>query len=207
MKLYTFDPAPNPRRLQLFLDYKGIKLETQQVDVAAKEQLSDAYREINPACTVPALATDEGVVLSDVIAIVSYLESLHPEKPLLGTTALEKAQVLAWNLRLATGLGMAVAEVFRNTSKGMVNRAQPGPLDVAQIPALIERGNKRLDYTLPWLDAELVGRDWIAGDTFSFADIEGLVFVDFMGWIKREIPVECGNLKAWYARTRQTLEL
>ena len=137
--------------------------------------------------------------------MVVYLEDKYPEKPLLGTTAIERAQVMAWNLRLMQGLGTAVAEVFRNSVKGFVGRAQPGPLDVEQIPELVERGNKRLDHTLPWLDSELADRDWIAGDTFSFADIEMLVFIDFMGWIKRQIPADCSHLQDWYGRARTEL--
>ena len=60
MKLYTYDPAPNPRRLGLFLKYKGIELDTEQVDLGALEQLGEAYGEINPLRTVPALKLDSG---------------------------------------------------------------------------------------------------------------------------------------------------
>ena len=62
MKLYTFDPAPNPRRLTLFMQYKGIEIETQQIDMMAGEQLGDDFRKINPECTVPALVLDDGTV-------------------------------------------------------------------------------------------------------------------------------------------------
>lgn len=205
MKLYTYDPAPNPKRLQAFIDYKGIEIETQQIDLGSQEQLGDAYRAINPACTVPFLVTDEGVGFSDVIAMVVYLEDKYPEKPLLGTTAIERAQVMAWNLRLMTTLGMPIADVFRNSNPHFAGRAQPGPLDVEQLPELAERGQKRLDHTLPSIDAHLANSPWLAGELFSFADIELVVFLDFMGWIKRGIPDDCANLKAWEARARAEL--
>ena len=95
MKLYTYDPAPNPRRLALFMQYKGIEIETVQVDMMKAEQLAEEYRQINPQCTVPALQLDDGNVLCEVIGICMYLEGLYPDKPLLGSTALEKAQVIS----------------------------------------------------------------------------------------------------------------
>ena len=127
MKLYTYDPAPNPRRLALFLKHKGLDIESQQVDLMTGEQLGEAYRAINPHCTVPALVLDDGTVLTEVIGIVTYLEALHPEKPLLGTTPLEKALVSSWDHHLFVGLMSAVASILRNASKGFQNRALPGP--------------------------------------------------------------------------------
>ena len=86
MKLYTFDAAPNPARLKLFMDFKQIELDTIQIDLGAYEQLSDAYQAIVPEATVPALVLDDGTVLSAVIAIVHYLDERFPDKPLLGRT-------------------------------------------------------------------------------------------------------------------------
>jgi glutathione S-transferase len=60
--LYDFARAPSPRRARILLAEKGIAHETRVVDLAAQEQLSDAYRAINPACTVPALVLDDGTV-------------------------------------------------------------------------------------------------------------------------------------------------
>ncbi len=207
MKLYTYDPAPNPRRLALFMQYKGIALDSQQIDLGAAEQLTDQYRQINPECTVPALQLDDGTVLTEVIGICTYLEALYPEKPLLGTTALEKAQVISWDHRLFATMTSSVAGMLRNRSKAFANRALPGPLDVPQIPELAERGKLQLDYTLPRLDAELAGRPWLAGENFTFADIDLLVAVDFMGWVKQSVPEDCAHLRAWCVRARAELGL
>ena len=84
MHLYTFDPAPNPARLKMFMDYKGITLETTQINLGAEEQLGADYRAVVPEATVPALVLSDGAVLSAVIAIAHYLEALYPERPLLG---------------------------------------------------------------------------------------------------------------------------
>lgn len=202
MKLYTYDPAPNPRRLNLFLKHKGIEIESQQVDLMTAEQLGGAYRAINPHCTVPALVLDDGTVLTEVIGIVTYLEALHPEKPLLGTTPLEKALVSSWDHHLFVGLMSAVASMLRNASKGFQNRALPGPLDLPQVPALAERGLLQLQHLLPELDAHLAGHAWLAGDTPTFADIDLLVGLDFIRWVKQSIPEECGNLRAYQERVK-----
>jgi glutathione S-transferase len=205
MKLYTYDPAPNPRRLALFMRYKGIQIETVQVDMMKAEQLSEEYRKINPQCTVPALQLDDGTVLSEVIGICLYLEGLYPDKPLLGTTPLEKAQVISWDHNVFLSMMMAVASMLRNRGDSFRNRALPGPLDVPQIPELVERGRLQLEYAMPQMDARLADNPWVAGQHFSLADIDLLVCVDFMAWVKQSIPEDCTNLKAWYARARAEL--
>ncbi|MEZ5573484.1 MAG: glutathione S-transferase family protein [Halioglobus sp.] len=203
MKLYTYDPAPNPRRLALYLHCKGIELDTQQVDMMAAEQLTDAYRQINPAATVPALVLDDGTTLSEVIGIFTYLEALHPEKPLMGSTAVERALIASWCHKLFTGLMLAIASVLRNRGKSFVNRALPGPLDTPQIPELVERGLLQIRHILPELDKHLASSTWLAGEHFSVADIDLLVAIDFLAWIRETVPEECRHLKAWYQRAAE----
>ena len=200
MKLYTFDPAPNPRRLTLYLKLKGIVLDTQQVDMAVAEQLTDAYRAVNPACTVPALMLDDGTVLTEVIGIYTYLEQRYPATPLMGSTAVERAQVISWCHRLFHGLMMAIASALRNRGKSFINRALPGPLDTPQIPELVERGLLQVRHFLPELDAHLATSTWVVGDNFTVADIDLLVTIEFLAWIKEAVPETCPHLKAWYAR-------
>lgn len=198
MKLYTYPPAPNPRRLHIFLAEKGISIATEQVDLMKREQMSEPFRTINPLCTVPALVTDEGVTLSQVNAICDYLECLHPERPLLGRDALEKALVREWSHRVFMEGLMAIAEVFRNGNPAFANRSLPGPLDCAQIPALVERGNQRLDAFFNNLDAHLQGREFMVGDAFSMADIDAFVTCGFAGWIRKSIPADCAHLQRWH---------
>jgi len=205
MKLYTYDPAPNPRRLTLFLKLKGIELETQQVDLMAAEQLAQDYRQINPTCTVPALQLDDGTVLTEVIGMYTYLEELYPASPLMGSTALERAIVISWCHRVFNGLTMAIASVLRNRGKSFHNRALPGPLDLPQIPELVERGQLLVRHLLPGLDVHLRDSTWLAGDNFSAADIDLLVAIDFLGWIKEPVPEDCAHLKAWHQRAAARL--
>lgn len=202
MRVHTYPPAPNPQRLALFMKVKGIELETVEVDMANQEQLGDSYRALNPDATVPCLELDDGTVLSQVIGMVTYLEAIYPDKPLMGTTPLEKAQVISWVHKLGNTLFGGIASVFRNRSKGFVNRGLPGPLDLPQIPELAERGMLQVGAALPMLDEHLAGTKWMAGDNFTFADIDLLVAIGFMGWIKYEIPAECTHLLDWLERAR-----
>jgi glutathione S-transferase len=179
------------------MQHKGIEIETQQIDMMAAEQLGDDYRNINPDCTVPALVLDDGTVLTEVIGICAYLEELHPEKPLLGTTALEKALVISWDHKLFLGVMMSIASMLRNRGDGFRDRALPGALDIPQIPELAERGALQLQDVIPKLDAHLANNAWVAGENFSFADIDLLVATDFMAWVKQSIPEDCTHLKAW----------
>ena len=205
MKLYTFDPAPNPRRLTLFMQYKGIEIETQQIDMMTAEQLGDDYRKINPDCTVPTLVLDDGTILTEVVGICTYLEATHGDKPLMGSTPLEQAQVISWDHKLFLTLMMPVAGMLRNRGEGFQDRALPGPLNIPQIPELIDRGALQLQYILPKLDAHLADHKWLAGDNFTFADIDLLVGLDFIGWVKQSVPDECSHLKAWQERAAAEL--
>jgi len=200
MKIYTFDGAPNAQRLAMFMKYKGLEIDTQQIDMMSAEQLSDEYRAINPDSTIPALVLDDGTVLSQVIGQCIYLEELHPDKPLFGSSALEKAQVISWCHKLFNGLFIGVASILRNRSKAFENRALPGPLDLPQIPELVERGQAQIHYFLPELDKHLAENTWMAGDNFSMADIDLLVAIGFLAWVKEEVPDSCTHLKAWQER-------
>jgi glutathione S-transferase len=86
MKFYDCATAPSPRRVRIFLAEKGIRIETVQIDLRNGEQFTPAFRAINPDCTVPALALADGTVIPDAIAICTYLEELHPEPVLIGST-------------------------------------------------------------------------------------------------------------------------
>lgn len=202
MKIYTYEGAPNPRRLALFMQYKGIEIDSEQVDMANGEQLSDEFLQINPDGTLPALVLDDGTVLSQVIGQCTYLEELYPEKPLLGSTALEKAQVISWCHKLSGGLSTAIAHVLRNRSKAFENRALPGPQDLPQIPELVDRGLLQIRYMLPQLNAHLATNTWLAGDNFSLADIDLLTTIGFLGWIKEPIPEDCSHLLQWLQRAK-----
>ena len=201
LTLYDCATAPSPRRARILLAEKGVAHETVAVDLRSGEQLSDAFRQVNPQCTVPALRTDDGQVLTDNAAITVWLEARFPQPPLLGVTPAEKAEVASWNWRIEFEGLMAIAEAMRNTAPAMAKRALPGPVDYAQIPELGQRGLARLQQFFIVLDQRLSGREFIATDRFSIADISAVVAVDFA----RVVKVKPGELHPHLQRWRAAL--
>lgn len=205
MKLYTFEIAPNPRRVALLLKHKGIELETQAIDLGKGEHFADSYKAINPDCTVPALVLDDGTVLKEVVAICLYLDSLYPEKTLFGRSDLERAQVVGWmHANFLEGF-MAVAEILRNQSDRFKNRALPGAVDLPQIPELVERGRMRLKAYFDKVDRHLADRRYVVADALTQADIDTYITCEFAGWVKESIPAACQNLQAWHDRIKGEL--
>ena len=201
--LYDCATAPSPRRARIFLAEKGIAHETVQVDLRNSEQLSSAYQTINPQCTVPALRTEEGAMLADNAAIMAYLEARYPEPPLLGTTPNEKAQIASWNWRVEFEGLLAVAEALRNSAPAMANRALPGQVDYPQIPELAQRGLARVQQFFAMLNERLAGRNFIATDCFTVADITAVVAVDFARIVKIKPAEQHPHLLRWRAAMAQ----
>ena len=198
MILYDYHAAPSPRRVRIFLAEKGIDVETKQIDLAAKEQLGDEFRKINPRCTVPALALEDGVVLCDSMAIIRYFEELRPEPPMLGRDPLERALVAEWTARCEQEGFMAVAEALRNKARGFTDAALTGPRSYAQVPELAERGRERTRDFLTTLDERLGQSAFLAGDSFTAADITAFICVEFAAWVKVFPGEELTHLLAWY---------
>jgi glutathione S-transferase len=182
----------------MFAAEKGIELDTVQIDLRSGEHFGEAFRAINPDCVVPALVLDDGTTISEVLAICDYLESLHPEPALFGRTPEERAIVLMWYTKIEQQGLLGVMDGFRNFSKGFKDRALPGPDNYAQIPELAERGRQRIERFLPKLNARLAGREFVAGDAFSIADITAFITVEFAGAVKVSIPDDAAELTRWY---------
>lgn len=195
--LYDCATAPSPRRARILLAEKRVPHETVQVDLRSGEQLGEAFRRINPQCTVPALVTDEGPVLTDNAAIAAYLEARFPEPPLLGRTALDKAEIAGWQWRVEFEGLAAIAEAFRNSSPAMAGRALTGPVDYAQIPELAQRGLARVQRFFTTLNDHLASREFIAAGQFSIVDITAVVAVDFARVVKIRPGDEHPHLRRW----------
>jgi len=193
MKLYDGGRAPNPRRVKVFLAEKGLTVPMEQVDLGGLAHKSPEYTAINPVQQVPALQLDDGMIISESIAICRYFEALHPEPPLFGQGAKDIAVVEMWERRIEQHLLARVAHVFRNTHPAMKE------MEVPQVPAWAEANKPRVMEFLELLDRELKDRRFVAGDRYTVADITGLVSVDFMKPARLAVPDTLANLKRWYA--------
>ena len=199
MKLYQANTSPNSRRVRIYLAEKGISMPIVPVDLAAKEQFSNAYAEINPRRVVPTLVLEDGTAIGEVPAILRYLEEIHPTPPLLGNTAKTKALVTMWERRVEQEGFFSVMEAVRNAVPALKNRAIAGPHDYEQIPALVERSRARVGNFYADFDARLADVPFIAGDEFSVADITAVVTVDFAARAAGlAMPEEHAALRRWY---------
>jgi glutathione S-transferase len=192
MKLYDGGRAPNPRRVRIFLAEKGIDIPTEQVDLGALAQRSQAYTAINPMQRVPALVLDDGTVIAESIAICRYFEALHPEPPLFGRGALDCALVEMWNRRAELHLLSPVASVFQHQHPAMKQMVTP------QVPDWGEANKPRVVAFLQFLDGELKARPYVAGANYTVADITAMIAVDFMRVSKLAVPEDLGNVRRWH---------
>jgi len=192
VKLIDQAQAPNPRRVRIFLAEKGITVPTEQVNLIKLEHRSPELTALNPLQQVPILILDDGTAISESVAICRYFEEQQPEPPLFGRTPMERVLVEMWQRRMELALSFSVAQCFRHSHPAMAELEKP------QIKEWAEVNRSRVLTLLSWLDEELAGRRYIAGDVYTIADITALVAVDFMKPARIERPSELKNLARWY---------
>ena len=199
LKLYQSSASPNSRRVRIFLAEKGVCVTQIPVDLGAKEQFSAAYAAINPRQVVPTLLLADGTAIGEVPAIMRYLDEAYPERPLLGATAQEKAIIQMWERRMELEGFAAVMETVRNKAVSLKDRAIAGPHDYEQIPALVDRGRRRIADFYADLEARLRESRFVAHDQFSAADITAMVTIDFATKaLELPIPAENKATHLWY---------
>jgi glutathione S-transferase len=199
LKLYQSAGSPNSRRVRLYLAEKGVCMPMVPVDLGSREQFSDAYAAINPRRVVPTLMLGDGTSIGEVPAIWRYLEELYPETPLLGATAKDKALVAMWERRMELEGFAPTMEAVRNAAPGLAGRAIAGPHGYDQIPALVERGRRRVADFHDDLDALLQDRPYVAGEAYSVADITARVTIDFAAKaLSMPVSDKTRALSRWY---------
>jgi len=194
MKLYNEDnPAPNPRRVRIFLAEKGITMPFVHVPMRQGAHKSAEFMVKNSLGQVPVLELDDGSTLSESIAICRYLEELHPAPSLFGHDAWQRAQVEMWMRRIEFALMSRIGAVWVNTHKYTAHLG-------TQYKDYGEASRVRSVKALNWLNDELNEREFLATDHFSMADIVALTTIDFANFIGIETPAELTNLHGWHAR-------
>ena len=197
MKLYGAPkPAPNPRRVRMFLAEKGIELAETPINLATREHKSEDYRAKNSLGQVPTLELDDGTTISETVAICRYFEEIYPDPPLFGVGPVQKALVDMWVRRIEFQLMQPVSNFWRH--------AHPRTAALLHQYKDFGESNRGLYSSgQRWLDGELAdGREFIAGETISMADICALSTVDFAHWIGLDIDEGRPHLSAWHARIK-----
>ena len=196
VRYYHTPMAPNPRRVQIFMEEKGIELETIAINLMEGEHKQAAYLDRTGSPQVPALELDDGTMLLESPTICRYLEEFWPEPNMMGRDALEVAMIDMWQRRIELRLMITIAQCFRHTNPRMAALEDQCP-DWGAVNA------DRIDGRLAELDRQLQGREWVAADRLTIADISGVVACDFLKLIKRRIPDGMTALSDWYARMKE----
>jgi len=191
LKLYDYKSAPNPRRVRIFLAEKGLEVPMVQVDIPTAENRKPPYTDKNPMGGVPMLELDDGTYIAESVAICRYFEAAHPNPPLMGRDAKDQAVVEMWNRRMELNFALPVMNAFRHTHEFFKNR-------IEQVPDFGHSQKRGALQQMEWLDTVLADREFIAGSSYTIADITALVGVDFGRISDIRIGEGQQNLKRWY---------
>lgn len=176
----------------MFLAEKGISVELVPVDMTALEHKAAEMTGRNPMQQLPVLELDDGYNLCESVAICRYFEELHPEPPLFGAGARERAIIEMWNRRAELRFLASVAAAFRHIHPAMKE------WEVPQLPEWGEINKPKALEFLAFLDGELKDRPFVAGDHFSIADITMFIGFEFMKPARIVCPEENSNVWRWY---------
>jgi len=198
MKIYEMKIAPNPRRVRMFMAEKGIldQAEFVELDLQNGENLTDEFKARNPMKKVPVLELDDGTCIAETMAICRYFEEIHPDTPLLGRDAVEKALVEQWLRWIEFYFFLPTGMCFQHTSGYFKDRMKV-------FPEWGEECGTGVKKFLHFLNKHLEGREFIVGDSFTAADINALCTIDFNKVNRIGITPEQTHLQAWHDRISQ----
>jgi len=196
VKLYTENyPAPNPRKVHIYLAEKGLTLERVHTKMQERQHKAPDFLKKNSLGQVPVLETDDGRFISESVAICRYLEALHPAPPMFGRDPFEAAMVEMWIRRAEFRLWNPMGQVWINADP------RTAAVNPNQFKDYGEHSKKVLAGAMRWIDRELAdGRPFLAGENYSMADIVLLCGIDFAKFIHQEMPEDAPHLRAWHAR-------
>ena len=180
MKLYSSKLAPSPLKVLIFLKEKGVldQVEVIDLDLGKLEHKTPEYKAIAPNSRVPALKLDDDTIILETTAICRYLESLYPEPNLFGENPIEIASIEMWYSRVTYELVVPLMHGFRHTHphmSQMENQNQEYGL------AQRELAVKSLDV----YDKIIASREYIAGERFTYADIQMVTSLQFLVRLNR----------------------
>ena len=187
--------GPNPRALRMFLLEKGLAIPTLPVDLLGAENRRPPYTERNPGGQVPALELDDGRVLGETVAIFEYLEERHPTPPLIGTTPEERAETRMWQRRVELNITEHLYNAFRYAEGAALFQSR-----MRVLPEAADGLKAIVRDKLAWLDGLMAGRQFIAGERFTIADIILYSALDFGSTVGQPLDPSLRHLTAWMNR-------
>ena len=197
MKFYN-SVGPNPRVVKLFMAEKGIEIPEVTIDLRGGENRRAPYNvDVNPAGQTPALELDDGSFLCEITAICEYLDERFPEPTLVGSSPEERANTRMWTRRVDLKICEPLTNGFR-FAEGL-------PLFESRLRCLPEAADglkATAQDGIKWLDAQIAGREFIAGDAFTLADIMLFTFLDFGASVGQPLDPANRNILGWFERTK-----
>jgi glutathione S-transferase len=194
MQLYD-SFGPNPRAMRMFLAEKGLKIPTRDVDLMKAENRRPPYTDRNPGGQLPALELDNGKCIGETVAIWEYLEEKHPTPALIGSTPEERAEARMWQRRIELKITEFLYNGFRFAEGAALfkDRMRLIPEGAAGMKATVQDN-------LKWLDQLLEGKEFIAGNRLTPADIILYCALDFGAGVGQKIDPSLKNVNAWFQR-------
>ena len=174
MKIYSSPVAPSPRKVLIFIAEKGIEnIEVEDLDIGKMEHKTPEYKKIAPNSRIPALVLDDGQVILETTAICRYLECLYPEPNMFGKNPMEIAQIEMWYSRISFELMLPLMHGFRHTHPHMSElENQNNEFGLAQRELAVK--------SLGYYEEVIKGKDFIACDRFTYADIQTVSSLQFL---------------------------
>ena len=204
MKLYDFELAPNAQRVRVFLAEKGLEVPTEQLNVRDDDQFVEPFTSMNPFHCVPFLELDDGKVIAESMSICRYLEELHPEPPLFGRTAEERAVIDMWLRRFELDAFIPMLHAVRNHVPMFAGRVVPGTrTDLPQLPVMVTRGKEMMEVFLARVEPHMAQNEFIAGSEYTIADITGYFTVRMTNALEMDLTTSYPAVTAWFAKVSQ----
>jgi glutathione S-transferase len=196
MQLYDHPLSPNCRKVRVYCAEKGLQLALRPVDLLGGEQRGPEFLQRNPFGAIPILELDDGTVIPESLAIIEYVEELHPSPPLLGHDPLSRALVRAWERRAELGVILQGTRRFLHSSPYFAARG------VEQNPKVVEEAGGVLTARLSLMNAHLKDNEWLTA-TFSLADITLMVGIDFIAQSDFQLDPAWTHLTRWHDKMKQ----
>jgi len=201
LKIHDFPAGPYPTRVRIALAEKGLTPQVQFEFVPlykGEHKTPEFLATRSYSGTVPVLELADGTHIGECTAITQYLDALDGNPTLTGRTPLEQGLVHMMSKRAELEVLDAVSVYFHHGTPGL------GPdVEVYQNPEWGFRQRDKALRGMRYFNGILEKRSFVAGDTFSMADITliaGLLFADL---VKLPLPADCEALRTWYATMRE----
>ena len=187
------NPAPNPRRVRIFLAEKGLEVPTRSLSIVERQHKAPDFVDKYPPGQLPVLELDDGRMIGESVAICRYFEALNPEPPLFGSDPLSIAEIDMWIRRVEFTLMLPIGNIWAHTHPFTARVVNP------QYKEFGESNRPRVAAAMQRFDGVLAETPFLAGAAYSMGDIVLLTTIDFAAFIGLPMPADTPALADWHA--------